>query len=141
MQGRELDALSQHGTLPSIQEVFQAPSVRLPVQRRDDQVGKVSPDCFTGCPSECVLRRSVPPGDGAADVHGDDGVERRIQDQLRALLTVPQSFLGSQPFQLGASARREDRHQVASTLLPILAQTFEFEVFKEEPIPMDDPPF
>ena len=94
VQCRDLDPRVQDRPGAGLEKVRQAPPVGVPVLRGDDRVGHGPADGFFLGPAKGRLGLGVPPGDDAAGIHADEGVERAVDDQADALLAVPQRPLG-----------------------------------------------
>ncbi len=77
-----LDPPVEDRPLAGRQEAPQSVEVRLVVARRDNRGLEGLPDHVTGRPPKHSLRLRAPATDRALSVHGDNGVERRVDDRF-----------------------------------------------------------
>src|SRR6266478_5569697 len=88
VERHDLDPLVQDRAYPGRQKVLDAAPVLLAITLRYDRVPKAAPEHLRQRPSEHPLGLGIPAGDAPVGVHGDDGFERRLDDQANALLVV-----------------------------------------------------
>jgi hypothetical protein len=88
-----LDPSIEECALPGIQEMAQSALMRVPIAHRNHRLGHAAAERFLPLPPENIDRLRIPIRNDAARIHRNDGVQRRIDDDPVAFLTLQQRGL------------------------------------------------
>ena len=91
--GGRLNSTVQVLRFPGRQVLVQPAPVRLAIPRRDDELGEKLPDGLLAGMAEHARSRRIPGDHPASGVHGNDAVERHLEDRCLLRLAAPRRFL------------------------------------------------